>query len=191
MSRIRTALAAQQYADSVVAEDFDALADAYRVAADAWLEAGEPEHAAHQLLRAAEYHRWALDDRGESGVPGGIARSAIDMSTGWVDPFAEWQWRYRPVLSIDEAAEIARLAGWLQPYRGKLKYVGRLGVLPPSDKNGRLNESRLRWLFLLTDSGYALGTSLETFREILASHLERRGTADRDARPRRAGRGRR
>ena len=191
----RTAEAAQRYADELEDEigapvDWDDIANAYLVAVDAWLEAGEPEEAAHQLLRAAEYRRWARADR-DDRVVGGIARSAIDMETGIIDRHYEWQWRYHTVLSIQEAAEIARLAGWLEPHPSydrqfparNLRYLGQLAPLEEVDANGRPNASRLRWLFLLTDTSTELATGRERFREILASRLRALRTSDRD-RPR-------
>ena len=175
MSARSTALEAQRYADTLEDEigapvDWDDISNAYLVAADAWLEAGEPEEAAHQLLRAAEYRRWAIDEQREV-VPGGIARSAIDMRTGQIDPAYVWQWNYLPVLSIDEAAEIARLAGWLELRRHHI---------PEVDRNGRPNPSRLDWLFWLTNTRRA-GTTLDDFRTRLAGHLESRRSYERDA----------
>ena len=108
---------------------WDDIADAYLVAADAWLEVDDRQEAAHRLLQAAEYRRWALDER-EDLVPGGI-RHSINWSTG------EGAMRL-PILSLSEAAAIASLAGWLDTYSDGV----RKG-LTRHDNHGRPNRERL------------------------------------------------
>ena len=117
---------------------WDEIADANLVAADAWLEAGVPEEAAHSLLQAAEYRRWALDER-EDVVPGGIRRS-IDWKSG------ENTSRLL-ILSLGEAAAIAKLAGWLETSHS------RSSVLEPLlrvDPFGRPTAERVDWLYRMT-----------------------------------------
>ena len=198
MTPLEIARQAQAYADTIEPEDeapWQTISDAYLVAADAWLEAGDEKEAAHQLLQAAEYRRWAIDDR-ENVVPGGIARTTIDMRTGRTLAGGAWQRRLLPVLSLDEAAHIAKLAGWLEPhpkphpyYPTRSAYPGELASLPETDPRGRLNQTRLEWLARLTGGWQPFGVlmegpnhrltpdAVEGFRKILANRL---GAKSRD-----------
>lgn len=140
MSAYARALAAEAHADLVDGADVgdEDIAQAYLVAADAWLEVDEPERAAHNLLVAAEYRRRNLDTRLPQGlVPGGLSRR-VNPETGRGSVYA-------PTLTIGEAVTIAKLAGWLQ-----LGERGSLWRLPATDKVGRENLSRLAWLFRMT-----------------------------------------
>lgn len=174
MTPLARAIRLQNYADGTEMwegapeQTWDEVADAYLVAADAWLEANDPEAAAHALLQAAEYRRWALDERANI-VPGGIRRS-IDHLTGEDSS-------YLPILSLAEAATIANLAGWLEP-RGK-GLVG-LGHLRPVDRTGRPNDVRLDWLNRMTRVPVGYPPEIRDildrirFRELLYRHRPRR-----------------
>lgn len=201
MTPRQAALQAQRHADQNGDHDsrvsWEDVADGYTVAADAWLEAGEPEEAAHQLLRAAEYRRRALDDRGVglSRLPFGITLSAINMETGKIDPAYVWEWRALPILTLDEAEQIAALAGWLEPHSlyergGLLAYAGLPAPLPWNDRNGRPNEPRVTWLELLTRGSTYISPSdyvrprPEDFRRRLYQRRKNRRIFDRDPSPR-------
>ena len=136
---------ATDHADQLLEDaSWDDIADAYLVAGDAWLEARDPEEAAHQLLQAAEYRRWAIDER-ESVVPGGIERSAI----GSQGPKAGRVASYLPILRLREAANIARLAGWLETV-GSRSARPELAALQRFDRHGRPQNSRIEWLLRMT-----------------------------------------
>ena len=141
---------ATDHADALLGdmESWDEIADAYLVAADAWLEAGDPEEAAHQLLQATEYRRWAIDERRDI-VPGGIERSAIAPE----GPRRGRVPSYLAVLSRRQAANIARLAGWLETVPVTTRSIRpwpELYYLERFDRHGRPQNPRVEWLLRMT-----------------------------------------
>ena len=175
-----------EHADELIADEasWDDIADAYLVAADTWLEAEDPEEAAHQLLHATEYRRWAIDERDEV-IPGGIERSAI----GAQGPRAGRIPSYLPILGLRQASNIARLAGWLETVASRSARP-ELAALERYDRHGRPQNARIEWLLRMTvlpkrwagplldrqlRDGRAVGSEdLLRFRKLLLAEDQRR-----------------